>query len=93
MPRGNGFTTTAELNPYRLHGPLPVSNQYTYGSPIPKLTGTLIAIPASTPACALALGENRGDACSSLVAIAQPYAAAIRHQRLLRFREPISTTR
>jgi hypothetical protein len=26
---GNRLTTTLELSPYRRHGPLPVSNQYT----------------------------------------------------------------
>jgi len=93
MRRENGFTTTAELNPYLFHGPLPVSNQYTYGSPIPKVTGKLIATPTRTPALALVLGDHRDDASSSLVAIAQPYAAATRHHRMLRFRLPISTTR
>ncbi len=93
MRRGNGLTTTAELNPYLFHGPLPVTNQYTYGSPIPRVTGKLIATPTRTPALALVLGDHRDDASSSLTTIAQPYVAATRHHRMLRFPLPLSTTR
>lgn len=62
VPLGKGLTTTAELNPYLFHGPLPVSSQYKYGGPIPKAPEKLIVTPIRTPAFALALGDHRGNA-------------------------------
>lgn len=93
VPRENGLTTTAELNPYLFQGPRPVSNQYTYGTPIPNVTGKLIAIPSRTPALALAIGDHRGDASSSLTAIDQPYPAAMRHHRMFGLGSSLATTR